>query len=450
MSMASIARPHHRQHVPPIFGVRIRAIWRFLKKQPASFWLVNLYLFFEYVRPQSIYRSIDVLPWGQTTLILATVVLFLEGGIPKLRTVAGPLLMAFAAVVALSSLLAIDPGASFRNWELFYSWVLIYILITNTITTEKRFFLFVLAFLLYSFKMSQHGFRVWAMRGFSFADWGIGGPAGWFHNSGELAIQMCILLALSVEFVLALRHHMGRWTRWFFYFVPVTALATVVASSSRGGLVGTAALAAWWIARSKHRVRAFLAVVLIGSVTWAVVPPEFKARFAEAGEDSDSVTRIDRWKAGIEVANQYPVLGIGYNNWGSYFGGWLSHNIFIEALTELGYIGLLSFLSLIGATFWINARTRKLLKGARSSTNFMEHMAYGLDGALIGYMASGFFVTVLYYPFFWINLAMTVSLHTAARAERRRIMRAASRPDPERSSYGIPGRAGGHEPHRVR
>jgi hypothetical protein len=30
-------------------------------------------------------------------------------------------------------------------------------------------------------------------------------------------------------------------------------------------------------------------------------------------------------------------------------------------------------------------------------------------------MVSGFFVTVLYYPYFWINLAMTVALSTVAR-----------------------------------
>jgi hypothetical protein len=41
-------------------------------------------------------------------------------------------------------------------------------------------------------------------------------------------------------------------------------------------------------------------------------------------------------------------------------------------------------------------------------------MAHGLDAALIGYLASGFFITVLYYPFFWINFAMTVALHRAA------------------------------------
>jgi hypothetical protein len=41
-------------------------------------------------------------------------------------------------------------------------------------------------------------------------------------------------------------------------------------------------------------------------------------------------------------------------------------------------------------------------------------MAHGLDGAMIGFVVSGFFVTVLYYPYFWINLAMTVALNNAA------------------------------------
>jgi hypothetical protein len=45
----------------------------------------------------------------------------------------------------------------------------------------------------------------------------------------------------------------------------------------------------------------------------------------------------------------------------------------------------------------------------------MWGMAQGLDCSLVGYLVAGFFVTVLYYPFFWINLAMTVALHNAAR-----------------------------------
>ena len=35
-------------------------------------------------------------------------------------------------------------------------------------------------------------------------------------------------------------------------------------------------------------------------------------------------------------------------------------------------------------------------------------------------------MTVLYYPYFWIDLAMTVSLHLAAKRERRQLMHAAA------------------------
>src|SRR5690606_40827180 len=123
---------------------------------------------------------------------------------------------------------------------------------------------------------------------------------------------------------------------------------------------------------------------------------------------------LGRWEGGIEMALERPILGIGYNKWSSYYGP-LSHNIFIEAHSELGFTGFTTFLLLIGSTFALNWKTRALLRKTPTETPFMYRMAYGLDGALIGYMVSGFFVTVLYYPYFWINLAMTVCLHVAAR-----------------------------------
>src|SRR5690606_39393877 len=125
-----------------------------------------------------------------------------------------------------------------------------------------------------------------------------------------------------------------------------------------------------------------------------------KVRFARAGEDQTSQARLERWEAGLEMAREYPLFGIGYNNWNTYYGP-LSHNIFIQAVAELGFVGLGGFLALIGSTFVLNARTRKLARRLRSP--FMTHAAYGLDGALIGFIGSGFFVTVLYYPYFWIN-----------------------------------------------
>lgn len=405
--------------VEPLFVARVRTIWRFLTKQPASLWLICAYLFFEYVRPQSVYPSIDILPWSQAILILCLVSFLLEGRAFRLRTPAGPLLMLFTVIVLASSVLAYSPSLSFRNLELYLSWVLIYLLITNIINTEQRFFIFLLSFLLYSFKMSQHGARTWALRGFGFADWGVTGAPGWFHNSGEVGIQMCVFFPLALAFYIGLRDHWGKWRKLFFLSLPVTAVMTMIASSSRGTLVGGALVLLWLVLRSRHRVKALLAAaVVVTAVVW-LVPEEQKARFSTMGEDKTSESRLVVWEYGMETARRYPLLGIGYKNWSHYasrnYGRpLLPHNIFVEAAAELGYTGLLGFVLLIGATFWINASTRKILRRIPGDQRFLHQAAHGLDGALIGYIGSGFFVTVLFYPYFWINLALTVALNTAA------------------------------------
>lgn len=57
------------------------------------------------------------------------------------------------------------------------------------------------------------------------------------------------------------------------------------------------------------------------------------------------------------------------------------------------------------------------------------HLGHGFDGALIGYLVSGFFITVLHYPYFWINLSMVVALRViAGKAARTRQGSRVSRP----------------------
>ena len=404
----------------PLFSLRIGTIWRYLLTQPASFWLINIFMFLEYVRPQSIWTALAIAPWSQLTLLGALAASLIEGKLLKFRTAGGIMLVVFSLVLLASCVTALDPGQAYAKLPVYITWVLVFLLITNVVTSEQRFFIFMLAFLLYCLKMSQHAVQAWVTNRFAFVDWGVSGAPGWFENSGEFGIQMCIFLPLVVEFVLALRHQLGPWARRIFYLMPFTAVAGIVASSSRGAVVGAGAVLLWWVARSKQRGRAFVAVGLSLIAMWVLLPPEQKARFATAGEDNTSLSRFERWEAGLEMARRHPALGIGFNNWETYYGP-LSHNIFIEAVSELGYTGLAAFVGLIVATFWVNFKTRRLLRRVRMPTHFLRHMAYGLDGALIGYLVSGFFVTVLYYPYFWINLAMTVALHVSARNEVRRL-----------------------------
>ncbi len=423
------------------------AIWTFLKREPASFWFLNLYMFIEYVRPQMVYTSIDVLPWGLTFLVLALATAAGEGKLGRFPTIISGLLGFYTLVLVASSFTAFSMDASFAKYSLYLNWVLVFALTVSVVTTERRFFVYMLAFLLYSFKMSQHGARSWAENGFGFRDWGATGGPGWFHNSGEFGIQMCIFFPLALGFVLSMWKNWGKWQRLFFLSFPVTAVMSMIASSSRGALVGGGLTLAWMVLRSKHRVRVFASAAVVVALVIAVIPPEQKARFESAGEDETSTTRITYWKDGLEIAANHPVLGIGYGNWLPYYktyynpAGQLPHNIFIEAVAEMGYTGLLAFALLIGATFVVNFKTRKVVKALPGDNAFITQMAHGLDGALIGFLGSGFFVTVLYYPFFWVNLAMTAALHVCAVNKAQEIRAGGGRPAQPRPAEPAPAAA---------
>jgi putative inorganic carbon (HCO3(-)) transporter len=401
-----------------LYSLSPRVIWRALKRQPASFWFVCIYLFFEYVRPQEIYRPIEVLPYARITLILALVSFVLERRTLQFR-IFEILLTIFSVIVVASSVTAFDSGHAYEKLPDFFSWVLIYVLIANTVDTEERFLIFMLSFLLYSFKMSQYGTRSWAQDGFAFRNWGTTGAPGWFQNSGEFGIQMCIFLPLVAEFIIALGGYWPRWLRWAAWAVPVTAITGIVGSSSRGALVGLGGVVLWAVSTSRTKVRAMTAAVVLIGLVYVITPSEQITRFQQAGADETSVTRTTMWKQGLEMMRDYPILGIGYDNWIEYhdinYGGHglLAHNTFIQAGSELGYAGLITFLVMIATAFVINRRTRLLADRLSDRGKFMSHMARGLDGSLIGLIVSGFFISVLYYPFFWINFALTVALNNS-------------------------------------
>lgn len=402
----------------PLYLLRVRGLWDFVKKQPMSFKLVCLYLFMEYVRPQQLYEAIAGLPYSKIIIAFATVAFFLEGRRFRMR-VPELMLGIFTAILLASSVFALEPDASYAQLSLFFSWLFIYLLIANTVDTEERFLVFVFSFLLYSYKMAEFGTRSWASAGFHFRDWGINGAPGWFNNSGEFGIQMCVFLPIAIYFTVSLRRYWPRWKTLLFWSMPTFAMISIVGSSSRGALVGLAAAALWMLSKTRYKFRGIVATIVLAGLVYWLLPPEQMERLHSMGNDDTSVSRTTMWARGLELMSQYPLLGIGYKNWSPYmkrvYGSpLLPHNIFIEAGTELGYSGLIAFVLLILTTLVINYRTRRLTSHLPAGNRFIYDMAHGLDAALWGYLASGFFVTVLYYPFFWINFAMTVALHRAA------------------------------------
>ena len=402
----------------PLYFLKPGIVWSFVKRQPLSYWFVCIYLFFEYVRPQDLYPAISGLPYAFIAILAALASIIFERR--KLRFgLAEVMLGIFTFIVIASSFTAYQPAAAYEKLDIYISWLVIYFIIANAVDTEERFIVFMLSFLIYSFKMSQHVTFDWAREGFGFRSWGAVGGPGWLHNSGEFGVQMCIFLPLMISFIVALGPYWSRITRVVWWLAMSTILIGIVASSSRGALLALPIIGLWVVMRSRYRLRAFMATLALAAATYALIPAEQKARLDSMGDDNTSVSRTTYWKNGLTILDEHKVLGIGYANWPEYYENTynlraLPHNIFIQAAAELGYSGLFAFFGLIGCTFLINARSRKMARARQDGGRFIVQMAYGIDGALLGFLASGFFVTVLYYPFFWNNLAMAVALQNAA------------------------------------
>ena len=142
------------------------------------------------------------------------------------------------------------------------------------------------------------------------------------------------------------------------------------------------------------------------------------------------------------MIENHPVLGVGYFNFAPVYAlhnpnklwhgtAQLPHNIFIQVGTDAGLLGLGVFLMLIYRNLKGPRDIRRVCERNKDSPAFAPSVARGLAITTWGFVIAGQFNTVAYYPFLWINLALTVSLGNI-------VTRAAQRT----ASLGVPSRSG--------
>ena len=411
-----------------LYAMKPGRLWAALKQEPLSLWMLCVYFFFEYVRPQNLYPALDVLPWGQLAMLGALLTAVMDPTSRSTSNVLNRYMVAFALIIILSGITAFRPALSLDYWTVFGTWFIIYFVSTSVVNTEKRLLLFLLAYCLFNLKMSQHGAIEWAMRGFSFASFGLIGSPGWFKNSGEFAIQMLIFGPLALSIVIALHSYWGKYKKLFLFGLAITGYMAVLGASSRGAQLGMLAVGLWFLLKQRNGFKGLLAMIVIGFLLYHFLPDEQLQRFREMGEDENSLQRLTYWKYALdEVIPDNLVLGLGYHNWLAYLNYVVpegmgpmeinqeSHNIFIQATSELGLIGLTGFLLMILYAFISNARTRKMAE--KLDNRLLFYLAHGLDAGLVGYLVAGSFVTVLYYPFFWIQVTMIAMLNNVTRKQ---------------------------------
>ncbi len=402
-----------------LLSLKLRSFITEFRAESAALWFLCFYIFIEYIRPQSMYPVFDFLPWGQITIILAVTGAIFTGCKANGFGAMDKMLIIISFIVILSGITAWSPAASFKYWSTYTSWVLMYFCIVSILTSPNRMFLFILFFILINFKLSEYGARNFAMRGFSFTHWGLTGPPGWFHNSGEFAMQMTVIFSMSLSIMLAAKKYIENSTRWWILLImfPGTSALSVIGSSSRGGQIALVVIILMLLLRGKHFFRKILLLIILIYLGPHLLPAEQIERFNTMGDDQTSQLRLTHWENAIQTIKDHP-LGIGYYNWKYYYPSNFNiakveeiHNTMLQVFVELGYPGGILFTIMILTAFAMNAKTIREMRSIDKAENeIMAAIARGINLGLVGTFISALFMSVLFYPIFWVAFALTSAL----------------------------------------
>ena len=259
--------------------------------------------------------------------------------------------------------------------------------------------------------------------------------ASGLDNPNELATVLVAAVALSLGLSQALRekYPLGRVAA---LVAGAICLAGVFLTGSRGGLVALAvALAAFLIVGRQFRGRLILlaVVVVAAGVTYYtyIASPEARERVTEL----DSGTgRTDLWVIGWRMVEAEPVHGVGAGNFTNSSASFLltepgliersdfvigsapkvAHNTYLHIWAELGTIGLLLLLIVMG--FGLYAAAKATHAFGRLGDPRMEMIARAVFVALAAILAADFFGSRQYQKELWLLLGLAPALWAIARA----------------------------------
>ncbi|MGE5112773.1 MAG: O-antigen ligase family protein [Acidobacteriaceae bacterium] len=412
-------------------GSRRETLWTL------AFFGVLLYVITDYSRLSEMYPILAPLRIPRIAIVLAVVGWFLA---PRVATVVSvgrakiewPLLV-FALASLFSATFALSTEVCFWQFGMSIPWIIVTFLIGRCITNirQVRFLVFVL--LLLNFKIAQFGIREYLSGreiGVSqqFLARGIGlGANSFFGNSNDFSLTMVLPLALVLGLLFAYK----RFKFAVALFSVLVFIAAIYVSASRGALVGTIIVGFFAIRKIPRGIfiGAFLLVLVVAG--YFIIPEANKERIDSAmhwEQDDNAQIRLELWQKGLKAFSQHPILGVGPGNFRVYGSlyvtgehspaklqqGFAPHSIYIQSLSELGLLGTIPLVLLWVQFFRLNKRTRARLaelEAPRASYEFC--LAYALDLAMIGYLASGAFLTVLYYPHQWVLLGIAVAFNVA-------------------------------------
>jgi len=218
---------------------------------------------------------------------------------------------------------------------------------------------------------------------------------GIFADPNYLAMNMAMIIPMAIAFTF----HRGSSAvlRIACAVAGVLAVTTIVLTHSRGGFLGFLAGAVVWAIREKRRVQvAVVAASLV--VGMSVLAPDTFWRRSEtiAGfrSDASAMGRVHAWEAAANMSKDRPLLGVGT---GAFLYAWpiyrpieekmahVAHNVFLDVVSELGFIGFVLFLIFLGGA------AGGAFQASRNPD--LAWLARGIAAGVVGFLTCSLFLS---------------------------------------------------------
>jgi probable O-glycosylation ligase (exosortase A-associated) len=209
-----------------------------------------------------------------------------------------------------------------------------------------------------------------------------------------------------------------------------TCLA-VMATNSRGGFLAMAGVAVWIIARSRRKFVGVIFVIAAATLVLQLAPAKWFNRMDTISTAVDVDTsfqgRLIAWKRASAIALDNPVLGGGFRSvqapvlFDKYrdsegFLGFIdtprasyptaAHSIYFEALSDIGFLGFIIFISIIVSAFVNRRRIKKFINSDNANLIWASDLADSIGGSLFAYLIGGAAVSMAYFEFTYVLVTL--------------------------------------------
>ena len=233
--------------------------------------------------------------------------------------------------------------------------------------------------------------------------------------------DLSLVLLFPLSFSLALMITKGRGSdRVLGAIGALLIVAAIIATQSRGGLLGAMAVFAVFGARlikSKTLLIVIGVVGLLALFAVAGISGRASGGAAEAGIDESSMGRIYAWGAAWRMALARPLDGVGLNNFVAnyyfYTRHWdglnhAVHSTWFNVLAESGFPGIIAFVTMIVLVARSALKSSKRLQQVDAAPA-AKAISLALLAGIAGFCVAGTFLTQGFTWPIYILLALTAA-----------------------------------------